>query len=136
MDREVGLSDDDHSADSERVELVEDDVDDGCLGPLRRLDQGPLDGLEAVDGVRVAIEHLEQQVSSQSVQSFGPPFIDPFIYRTSPATLSFASRLRSEKISLPQRNLFHCRVRFDPLQEKNAFLTPESSQNAAASERG
>jgi len=29
-----------------------------------------------------------------------------------------------EKISLALQNLFHCRVRFDPLQEKNAFLTP------------
>src|SRR5262249_295305 len=81
----MGFGDDDDSADPERVELVEDDVDDGRLGPLRGLDQGSLDGLEAVDGVRVAIEHLEQQVSSQSVQASGPPF-DPSIYRTSPAT--------------------------------------------------
>src|SRR6267142_1162813 len=85
VDRQVGFCDDDDSADAERVELVEDDVDDGRLGPLRSLDQGPLDRLKAVDGVRVAIEHLEQKVSSQSVQASGPPF-DPFIYRTSPAT--------------------------------------------------
>src|SRR5436309_1782932 len=95
VDRQVGFRDDDDSADAERVELVKDDVDDGRLGPLRCLDQGPLDGLEVVDGVRVAVEHLEQQVSSQGIQASGPPF-DPFIYRTSPATLPFASPLRSK----------------------------------------
>src|SRR5262249_4534741 len=77
------------------------------------------------DGVKVAVEHLEQQVSSQSVQASGPPF-DPFIYRTSPATFHsrrYCARQRSEKISLLNKNLFHCRVRFHPLQEKNAFPT-------------
>src|SRR5207245_2583368 len=68
------------------VHVVDDDVDDGSLGPLRRLDQGSLHGLEVVDHVRVAIEQLDEKVSSQGVQSSGPPFSDPIIYRTSPAT--------------------------------------------------
>ena len=82
----MGLGDDDHAADAERVELVEDDVHDGGLGPLCRLDQGALDRFEVVDGVRVAIEQLEKQVPSQRVQSSSPPLTDPAIYRTSPAT--------------------------------------------------
>src|SRR5437899_10897291 len=86
LDVEIGLGDDDDAADAEGVELVEDDVDDGGLGSLRRLDQGFLHRLEAVDHVGVAIEQLDQQVPSQGVQSSGPPFSDPVIYRTSPAT--------------------------------------------------
>src|SRR5262249_42564965 len=134
VNRQVGLCDDDDSADAERVELVEEDVDDGRLGPLCGLDQGSLDRLEAVDGVSVAVEHLEQQVSSQSVQASGPPF-DPFIYRTSPATFHsrrYCAHSRSEKISLLNKNLFHCRVRFHPLQEKNAFPTGSEWFGSAA----
>src|SRR5439155_10821994 len=107
------------------------------LSPLRGFYEASLDGLEAVDGVRVAVEHLEQQVSSQSVQASGPPF-DPFIYRTSPAT--FHSRRYCvlfvfEKISLLRQNLFHCRVRFHPLQEKNAFPAAWSAGERAAERR-
>jgi len=44
---------------------------------------------------------------------------DPPIYRTSPATLSRRCS-GGEKILRHQQNLFHCRVRPTPLQEKNA----------------
>jgi hypothetical protein len=46
---------------------------------------------------------------------------DPAIYRTSLATLRFASPFSGEKISRRRQNLFHSRVRSPPLQEKNAF---------------
>src|SRR2546430_1983151 len=93
VDGEMGLGNDDDAADAEGVELVEDDVDDGGLGSLRRLDQGFLHRLEVVDHVGVAIEQLDQQVPSQGVQSSGPPFSDPVIYRTSPATRGSRRRL-------------------------------------------
>src|SRR2546430_14235362 len=93
VDGEMGLGNDDDTADAEGVELVEDDVTDGGLGSLRRLDQGFLHPLEVVDHVRVAIEQLDQQVPSQGVQSSGPPFSDPVIYRTSPATRGSRRRL-------------------------------------------
>src|SRR5207249_978779 len=80
VDGEMGLGDDDDAADAEGVELVEDDVDDGGLGSLRRLDQGFLHRLEAVDHVGVAIEQLDQQVPSQGVQSSGLPSSDPGVY--------------------------------------------------------
>src|SRR5439155_15066650 len=44
------------------------------------------------DGFGVAVEQLEQQVPSQSVQSSVPPLSDPAIYRTSPATPLRTSR--------------------------------------------
>ena len=72
VDREVGLGDDDHAADPERVELVKDDVDDGRLSPLGGLDHRALHGLKAVDGLRVAVEQLEQQVTPQSLH-LSPP---------------------------------------------------------------
>src|SRR5260370_36018523 len=87
----MGLGNDDDAGDPERVELVEDDVDDGGLCSLGGLHQGSLHVLEVVDGVRVAIEQLEQQVPSQGVQSTDPPLSDPSIYRTSPATNLFVA---------------------------------------------
>src|SRR5207245_10444560 len=93
--------------------------------------------LEAQTSGRGAVEYLAQRVSSQSVQASGPPF-DPFIYCTSPAT--FHSRRYCvlfvfEKISLLRQNLFHCRVRFHPLQEKNAFPAASSAAERAAERR-
>src|SRR5262245_15123482 len=82
----MGFGDDDDATDAERVELVEDHVDDSGLGPLCRFDQGALDRFQVVDGVRVAVEQLEEQVPSQRVQSTVPPLTDPAIYRTSLAT--------------------------------------------------
>src|SRR5262249_25691686 len=61
------------------------------------------------------------QVPSQSVQSTDPPLSDS-IYRTSPAT-SFrrcSPQLRVEKILRRDQLLLECRVRSEPLQEKNA----------------
>src|SRR5205814_1382524 len=92
VDGQVGLGDHDDSADAERVELVEDHVDDGGLRPLCRLNQSALDAFEIGDGVRVAVEQLEEQVPSQRVQSRVPPLFHPSIYRTSPATPLRASR--------------------------------------------
>src|SRR5262245_6212104 len=89
VDRKVGLGDDHHAADPEGVELVKDHIDDGGLRAFGRLDEGTLDGLEVADGVGVAIEQLEQQVTSQRVQSM--TLLAPPIYRTSiPATRSAA----------------------------------------------
>src|SRR5262249_47962385 len=68
------------------------------------------------------------------VQASGPPF-DPFIYRTSPATFHHVAITLthvSEKISLINKNLFHCRVRFHPLQEKNAFPAASERFGSAA----
>src|SRR5262249_32293227 len=105
---EMGLGDDDHAADPEWVELVEDDVDDRGLRPLRRFDEGTFHGFEVVDGLGVAIEQLEKQVSSQGVQSSG--LLSPStIYRTSPATRSSASLLPGQKTCRsPKQN--HCRA--------------------------
>jgi hypothetical protein len=66
---------------------MEDDVDDRGLCSLRGLDQRALHGLDVVDGVQIAIEQLEKQVSTQGVQSKRPPFISDPIYRTSPRRL-------------------------------------------------
>src|SRR5216684_2720362 len=73
VNRQVRLGDDDDSADAERVELVKNDVDDGGLGPLGRFDHGRLHGVQTVDGLCVAVEQLEQQVTPQCLHSFPPP---------------------------------------------------------------
>src|SRR6266851_534588 len=73
VNRQVRLGDDDNSADAERVELVKNDVDDGGLGPLGRFDHGRLHGVQTVDGLCVAVEQLEQQVTPQCLHSFPPP---------------------------------------------------------------
>src|SRR5438093_301547 len=83
VDGEMGLRDDDDAADAERIELVEDDVDDGRLSQPRGLHQGALHSFQVVDGIWSAIKQLEKQMSSQSVQSAGPPFGACAIYRTS-----------------------------------------------------
>jgi hypothetical protein len=116
----VRLGDDDDSADAKRVELMEDDVNDRGLCSLRGLDQRALHGLDVVDGVRIAIEQLEKQVSTQGVQSSRPPFINsvPSTAR-SPATL-FSVAFRDEKFLAAARKLIHCMVPILRLQEKNA----------------
>jgi hypothetical protein len=53
-------------------------------------------------------------------------FADPVIYRTSPATLRFASRFQRRKISRHRQNLFHSRVHPPPLQGKKR-VSPLSS---------
>src|SRR5262249_14700744 len=73
VDGEVRLGDDDDAADSERVELVKYHVHDGGLRALGRLDHRRLHGFKAVERFCVAIEQLEQQVSSQCLHSL-PPF--------------------------------------------------------------
>src|SRR5688572_28949130 len=126
----MGLGDDHYAADPERVELMEGDIYVRRLRPLRRLDEGRFHGLEVVDGVRIAIEQLEKQVSSQCVQSYDPPFPDPAIYRTSPATDALVA-VSTKEFFLPQ---LKCMVRFLPLQEKNVacgkFLTSEAARGA------
>src|SRR5262245_51267485 len=97
VDRKVGLGDDHHAADPERIELVEDHVHDGGLSPLGRFYQGLLHGLEVVDGVGIAIEQLEQEVTTECVQSTDPPLSDPTIYRTSPATRETRHRSTTTK---------------------------------------
>src|SRR6185295_14904183 len=61
------------SADAERVELVKNHVDDGGLSPLGRFHHGRLHGVQTVDGLCVAVEQLEQQVTPQCLHSFPPP---------------------------------------------------------------
>jgi hypothetical protein len=91
VNRQVGFGDDDDAADAERVELVEDDIDDGGLCPLRRFNESALHSLETVDGIGSAIKQLEKQVSSQGVHSGDPPFGDSTIYRTSPGSANRAT---------------------------------------------
>src|SRR5206468_2423121 len=55
------------------VELVKDHVDDGGLRALRRFHHGRLHDIQTVDGLWVAVEQLEQQVSPQCLHSFPPP---------------------------------------------------------------
>jgi hypothetical protein len=69
------LGDDDDAADPEGIELVEDDIHDGGLRALGGLHHRRLHGLEAVDGLGVAIEQFEQQVSPQCVHSIAPPLV-------------------------------------------------------------
>src|SRR5438046_5447427 len=68
VDGEMGFGDDDDSADAEGVELMEDDVDDGSLGPLPRLGQASLHGLEVVDHVVSAIERLHETMTARGVE--------------------------------------------------------------------
>src|SRR5207245_8779781 len=56
-----------------RVELVKDHVHDGGLRAFRGLDHGSLHDVQTVDGFRVAVEQLEQQVSPQCLHSIPPP---------------------------------------------------------------
>jgi hypothetical protein len=63
-----------------------------------------------------------------SIRSSTAPLLRRFI--TSP--LRF---IVSEKISLINKNLFHCRVRFHPLQEKNAFPAASSAVSRIAQRR-
>src|SRR5262245_36695542 len=122
MDRQVGLGDDDDSADAKRVELMEDDIDDRGLGPLRGLDQRPLHTLDVVDGVRVAIEQLEKQMSTQGVQSIPPPFApDHLRHVLLDASLGVAPC--DENFFVAAQKLIHCMVAILRLQEKN---TPRS----------
>src|SRR6476661_1799113 len=72
VDRQMRLGDDDDSADAKRVELVKDDVDDGGLGSLGRFHHGRLHGVQTVQGLCVAVEQLEQQVTPQCLH-FSPP---------------------------------------------------------------
>src|SRR5438046_6834423 len=120
VDGEMGFGDDDDSADAEGVELMEDDVDDGRLGPLRRLDQGSLHGLEVVDHVGIAIEQLDEKVSSQGVQSCGPPFSDPVIYRTSPATPAGVAA-RRKNFSFTPKTCFTVWPAFFDCKKKTLF---------------
>jgi len=46
--------------------------------------------------------------------------VDPAIYRTSPAPRTVAAPFWRQKSFRHRQNLFHCRVRTQPLQEKNA----------------
>jgi hypothetical protein len=80
VNRQVRLGDDDDSADAKRVELVKDDVDDGGLSPLGRLHHGRLHGVQTVQGFRVAVEQLEQQVTPQCLHSFPPPRFCPAFF--------------------------------------------------------
>src|SRR5216110_450407 len=123
VDGEMGFGDDDDSADAEGVELMEDDVDDGRLGPLRRLDQGSLHGLEVVDHVGIAIEQLDEKVSSQGVQSCGPPFSDPVIYRTSPATPAGVAA-RRKNFSFTPKTCFTVWPAFFDCKKKTPFGGP------------
>src|SRR5262249_59219835 len=68
MDGQMRLGDDDDSADAERVELVKDHVDDGRLRALRGFHHGRLHHVQTVDGSRVAVEQLEQQMSPQCLR--------------------------------------------------------------------
>src|SRR6266850_1853604 len=55
---------------------------------------------------------------------------------TAPLLRRFISvAITHEKISLMQQNLFHCRVRFYPLQEKNAIPAARSAAGRAGSGR-
>src|SRR5204863_353714 len=86
-------------------------------------------GDRPLDGVRVAIEQLEQQVTSQRVQSTDPPLSDPSIYRTSPATnnSSLFTALSRRKNSRRDRLLLELYGRFSTIARKKrsseSFLT-------------
>jgi len=64
--------------------------------------------------------------------------VDPLSIRSSTAPLLrrfihvAITLIAAEKISLINKNLFHCRVRFHPLQEKNAFPAASSALKSAA----
>src|SRR5205823_14855815 len=102
--RQMGLGDDDDSADAEGIELMEDDIDDRGLRSLRGLDQRALHGLDVVDGVQIAIEQLEKQVSTQGVQSSGPPFIPDHLPHVSCDASGFASLLPWQKFCRGVKN--------------------------------
>jgi hypothetical protein len=99
----MGFGDDHHAADPEGVELVEDHVHDGGVRALGRFDERALHGLEVADGVEIAIEQLEQQVTSQRVQSI--LLLVPLIYSTSPAT-HLVAVIFTGKFSRGPRNSF------------------------------
>ena len=72
VDREMGLGDHHHAGDPERVELVKHDVDDRGLRSLGGLHHRVLHGLKAVEDLGAAVVQLEQQVTTQTLQSRPP----------------------------------------------------------------
>jgi hypothetical protein len=78
-----------------------------------------LHGLDVVDGVQIAIEQLEKQVSTQGVQSSRPPFVSDHLPHVSCDALHSVSSLSAARILPPDQKLIHCRVAILRLQEKN-----------------
>src|SRR4029453_6311417 len=72
VDREMGLGDHHHAGDPERVELVKDHVDDGGLRSLGGLHHRALHGLKAVEDLGAAVVELQQQGTTQTLQSRPP----------------------------------------------------------------
>jgi hypothetical protein len=119
VNRQVRLGDDDDSADAERVELVKHDVDDGGLSPLGRFHHGRLHGVQTVDGLCVAVEQLEQQVTPQCLHPFPPPQV----------LVRFLRQFSTCRIFL------HCGAIFFPLQEKNGRLSRSDGGASARRDR-
>jgi hypothetical protein len=114
---------------------MEDDVDDRGLRSLGGLDQRALHSLDVVDGVQIAIEQLEKQVTTQGVQSSRPPFVPDHLPHVSCDALTRCHRFPRQKSCRHPKSCFTVESRFCDCKKKTrlprVMWAPSPSSRAA-----